>query len=295
MFLWKHSEEDSQSRKKITEENMSQKVIYHGRDLLEQGKSFVLCKIVDSTGSTPRKKGAVMLVKENGKTIGSVGGGKLEAETEKLAMETFKTKEKSKIFHFKLNTKDPDAIDMACGGDADVLIQYIDAQHPEEFIEDFGQITTAYIFGAGHVGLETEKILRYIDFRTVVIDDRETYANRDRFPDADKVIVVDFFDNAFDEIETDENSFIFILTRGHAGDYDVLKQALRVPSAYVGMIGSKGKNAMLYDRLREAGYSEEEIEKVYAPIGVEIFAETPEEIAISIAGEAIKVRTGHGK
>ena len=99
---------------------MSQKVIYHGRDMLEQGESFVMCKIINSEGSTPRKKGACMLVKENGRTIGTVGGGKIEAETERLAAEVFKTKEKSRVFHFRLDTSEQ-GIGMACGGDADVL------------------------------------------------------------------------------------------------------------------------------------------------------------------------------
>ena len=138
---------------------MSQKVIYHGRDMLEQGESFVMCKIINSEGSTPRKKGACMLVREDGSTIGTVGGGKIEAETERLAAEVFKTKEKSRVFHFRLDTSEQ-GIGMACGGDADILIQYVDAAHPEAFEEEFEQITTAYIFGAGHVALEAEKLLR---------------------------------------------------------------------------------------------------------------------------------------
>ncbi len=233
-------------------------------------------------------------MKKDGTTQGTVGGGRLEAETEKLCKEVFQTKEKSRLHHFKLNTEEQDALDMGCGGDADVLIQYIDAAHPEEFVEEFNLETTAYIFGAGHVGLALEPVLRYVNFKTVVIDDREEYANRERFPEAAEVKVLPDFKHSFDEIQTDENSYIVIVTRGHMGDYDVLKDALKQKSAYVGMIGSRKKNAMLFDMLRKEGYSEDDIARVHAPIGLSIKAETPEEIAISIAAEMIQVRANHG-
>lgn len=272
---------------------MSNKIIYFARDLLEQGEDFVIAKVVDTTGSTPRKKGAWMLVKKDGTTAGTVGGGRLEAETEKLCRETFHTKEKSKLHHFKLNTEERDALDMGCGGDADVLIEYVDAAHPEAFKEEFNLETTAYIFGAGHVGLALEPVLRHINFRTVAIDDREEYANGDRFPEASEVKVISDFKHAFDGLELDENSYIVIVTRGHMGDYDVLKDALKQKSAYVGMIGSRKKNKMLFDMLREEGYSEADISRVHAPIGLSIQAETPEEIAVSIAAEMIQVRASH--
>ncbi|MEG0829290.1 MAG: XdhC/CoxI family protein [Anaerovoracaceae bacterium] len=274
---------------------MSNKIIYFARDLLEQGKDFVIAKVVDTKGSTPRKKGAWLLMKEDGTRLGTVGGGRLEAVTEELCKETFKTKEKSKIHHFKLNTEEKDALDMGCGGDADVLIEYIDAAHPEEFKAEFNLKSAAYIYGAGHVGLALEPILRYVDFQTVVIDDRAEYANRERFKEADEVKVISSFKEPFKEIETNEDSYIIIVTRGHMGDLDVLRDALRQKSAYVGMIGSKSKNKMLFDMLREEGYSEEELGKVYAPIGLSIHAETPEEIAISVVGEMIQVRAGYGK
>ena len=272
---------------------MSDKSIYFARDLLEKGEDFVIAKVVDTHGSTPRKKGAWLLMKQDGTTAGTVGGGRLEAETEKLCKETFKTREKSKLHHFKLNTEERDALDMGCGGDADVLIEYIDASHPEEFVEEFHLETTAYIFGAGHVGLALEPVLRYINFKTVAIDDREEYANRERFPQAADVKVIQDFKHAFEDIETDEDSYIIIVTRGHMGDYDVLKDALKQKSAYVGMIGSRKKNSMLFDMLRKEGYSEDDIARVHAPIGLSIQAETPEEIAISIAAEMIQVRANN--
>ena len=166
-------------------------------------------------------------------------------------------------------------------------------ENPEEFVEEFGLETTAYIFGGGHVGLALETVLRYVNFKTVVLDDREDYANRQRFADADEVKIISDFKHAFDGLELTENSYIIIVTRGHAGDYDVLKDALRQPSAYVGMIGSKRKNAVLFDKLRAEGYSEEDIARIHAPIGLPIQAETPEEIAISVVAEMIQVRASH--
>jgi xanthine dehydrogenase accessory factor len=270
------------------------KIVYLGRGLIEKGESFVVAKVVDTKGSTPRKKGAWLLMKSDGSRFGTVGGGKLEAEVEKMALETFNTKE-SKIHSFKLKPKDQQGLDMRCGGDAEVSIEYVDAKNPENFIEEFDVKSTAIIFGGGHVGLALEPILRYVGFSTVVVDDREEYANGERFPGADKIIVADSFNDAFKGVGTDENSYIIIVTRGHAFDYTVLKQAMGRAAAYVGMIGSKTKVADTMSKLSEDGFSQEELDKIYTPIGLSIFAETPEEIAISIAGEMIKVRAGHGE
>lgn len=270
---------------------MSQKLSYFARDLIEQGEDFVIAKVIETSGSTPRKKGAVMMMKKDGTTVGTVGGGLLEAETEKLCKATFETKEKSQIYSFVLDEKQKGALDMGCGGDAAVQIDYIDANDPGDFIKEFKLASTAYIFGGGHVAYALEPVLRHVDFRTIVIDDRAEYANPERYPHADKTVVVDDFDNAFDDIETDEDSYIIIVTRGHRGDLQVLRQALKKPHAYLGMIGSRKKNRLLYDALLEEGFKEEDFEKIHSPIGLSIGSETPEEIAISIVAEIIQVRS----
>lgn len=270
------------------------KIVYIGKDLIERGEDFVVAKVVDTQGSTPRKKGACLLMKQDGTRFGTVGGGKLEAEVEKICLETFQTKE-SRIYHFRLTAKEQQGLDMRCGGDADVSVEYIDAKKPENFIADFDAKATVFIFGAGHVGQALEPVLRYVNFTTRVIDDRPDFANRERFPDADEVVVIDSFFNAYQGMETDENSYIVIVTRGHSADYDVLKQTLKRTTAYIGMIGSRGKVAEVYRMLREDGFSQADLDRVYSPIGTSIFAETPEEIAVSIAGEMIKVRAGHGE
>lgn len=270
---------------------MSQQLSYFARDLIEQGEDFVIAKVVETSGSTPRKKGAVLMMKKDGTTVGTVGGGLLEAETEKLCKATFETKEKSHIYNFILDEKQKGALDMGCGGDATVQIDYIDAKEPGDFIKEFKLASTAYIFGGGHVAYALEPVLRHVDFRTVIIDDRQEYANPERYPHAEKTIVVENFDHAFDNIETDEDSYIIIVTRGHRGDLQVLRQALKKPHAYLGMIGSRRKNRLLYDTLLEEGFKEEDFEEIYSPIGLPIGSETPEEIAISIVAEIIQVRS----
>ena len=270
---------------------MSQKLSYFARDLIEQGEDFVIAKVVDTSGSTPRKKGAVLMMKKDGVTIGTVGGGLLEAETEKLCRKTFETKEKSHVYEFTLDEKQKGALDMGCGGDATVQIDYIDAENPGDFVKEFKLASTAYIFGGGHVAYALEPVLRHVDFRTVVIDDREEYANPERYPHADRTIAVENFDNAFDDIETDDDSYIIIVTRGHRGDLQVLREALKRDFAYLGMIGSRRKNELLFDTLRREGVPESKLAEAHAPIGLKIGSETPEEIAVSIVAEIIQVRS----
>lgn len=270
------------------------KMPYHIKDLVERKEGFAIAKIIDTDGSAPRKSGAIMMLTQNGKFSGTVGGGKIEKVVQEHCKEAIISKEKEKVYNFKLNTTEKDALDMGCGGEASVVVKYVDETNAQEVLSWFELNSTAYIFGAGHVGLALEPILRHIDFNTVVVDDREEFANRERFPLATEVKVIENFKKTFEDITCDENSYIIIVTRGHMGDYDVLKDALKEKNAYLGMIGSKSKTALLYDMLREDGVSQEQLDKVYAPIGENIFAETPEEISISIAAEMIKVRSGHG-
>jgi xanthine dehydrogenase accessory factor len=160
----------------------------------------------------------------------------------------------------------------------------------EVHVQPVGAPETAYVFGAGHCGKSLVHILGVVGLRTVIIDDRVEFANADRFPGADAIVVADSFENVLDELPVDERSYLVIMTRGHTLDRIVLEQALRTKAGYVGMIGSKKKIARIFDVLREQGFGEEEFERVHAPIGLAIGAETPEEIAISIAAEIVQVR-----
>jgi xanthine dehydrogenase accessory factor len=152
------------------------------------------------------------------------------------------------------------------------------------------QISSAlYIFGAGHVSQYIAKLAELVGFYVIVIDDREEFANRERFPEADEIIVEDFH-RIFDRIKFNGTEFVTIVTRGHAYDADVLKETLKRPARYVGMIGSRRKVKIVFDYMRECGFDEKTIERVHAPIGLSIHAETPQEIAVSIVAELIQVR-----
>ncbi len=158
-------------------------------------------------------------------------------------------------------------------------------------IEPLQTAPVLYIFGAGHVSQYVSRVATMVDFNVTVIDDREEFANRERFPEAERVIVDDFA-QVFDQLSFHGNEYVVILTRGHKHDALVLEQVMKRPSRYVGMIGSKRKTRMVMDYMRQQGFDDKTLESVYAPIGIAINSETPQEIAISIAAELIKVRRG---
>ena len=167
------------------------------------------------------------------------------------------------------------------------LITIADQRWMVEPLETGG---TVFIFGAGHVGRSLASFTRAVGFWTVVLDDRPEYANLQNIPSADEVILLGSFDDAFTNLQIDSDSFIVIVTRGHLNDRIVLAQALRTPAGYIGMIGSRRKCALIYDEIRKEGFKDADIQRVHAPIGLPIRAETPEEIGISITAEMIQVR-----
>ncbi len=146
------------------------------------------------------------------------------------------------------------------------------------------------IFGAGHVSLELAALTGRVGFRTVVVDDREEFANRCRFPSAEEIRVIESFDRAMDGLEINEESYLVLVTRGHAHDRTVLAQALRTGAGYIGMIGSRRKRDAIYEALLGEGFNRRDLERVHCPVGLDIGAETPEEIAVSILAELIQVR-----
>jgi xanthine dehydrogenase accessory factor len=159
-------------------------------------------------------------------------------------------------------------------------------------IEPLQVSSVLYIFGAGHVSQYIAKLAELVGFYVIVIDDREEFANRERFPEADEIIVEDFR-RIFNRVKCNGTEFVVIVTRGHAYDADVLKETLKRQVRYVGMIGSRRKVKIVFDYMRECGFDEKTIEQVHAPIGLSIHAETPQEIAVSIVAELIQVRGEH--
>ncbi len=161
---------------------------------------------------------------------------------------------------------------------------------PGIYVQPLGVPGTAYVFGAGHCGHSLIPLLGMVGFRTVIVDDRADFANAERFPDADSIVVPESFEGALASLPIDEQSYLVIMTRGHMFDRSVLAQALATPALYVGMIGSKKKVAETFKTLKEQGFTDDDIARVHSPIGMSIGAETPEEIAVSIAAEIIRVR-----
>ena len=178
-----------------------------------------------------------------------------------------------------------------------VTMQYTDMEEEHYLIEPVLNTQTIYVIGAGHVAQKIAEVAKSLDFDIVVIDDRQEFANKERFKDVKEVKAIPSFENILKYIKVDSNSYIVIVTRGHAYDKEVLGQMLKTNAKYIGMIGSRTKRKFIYESLLDEGYTEEDLEKVHSPIGVSIYAQTPEEIAISIVAELIKVKreTFNGK
>lgn len=330
--------------------------------MLEGGQSLALATIVKQKGSVPRELGAHMVVGQYGDTIGTIGGGVMEATVQRQAIDVIRDGQ-NRLLELNLNSQ-TFAADMFCGGCASILIEYIDAREDSyrqffqailnhlkqpkpiwlvtwldagipgyptrhflinadgKIINEEGEIPswldfsvpkikkvktfyvldesgliveclnsaeTAYIFGGGHTAHKLVPLLDMLGFKTVVIDDRPEYANKQRFPDAHQIHVSPF-NTIVPGLEIDEQSYLVIITSGHTHDQEILEQVLRSNAAYIGMIGSKSKRDAIYHSLQEQGFTCNDFERVFCPIGVSIGAEGPAEIAISIAAEMIKTR-----
>jgi len=246
--------------------------------LRRAGRKCALATVVAARGSIPAYESAKMLVREDGSMVGTVGGGCVEAEVWNAAREAMET-EKPRTLSFDLAGEAIYDNGLICGGQLDV------------YVEPILPVQMAYIFGAGHVSLSLSKIAAMAGFHTTVIDDRENFANRERFPEADEVIARDF-EEAFAGLGVNSSSYIVICTRGHKDDMRVLKWAVGTPARYVGMIGSKRKALEVFKQLESEGVARERLERVHTPVGLDIGAVTPEEIAVSVVAEMIAVRRG---
>ena len=217
-----------------------------------------------------------MLVRDDGSIVGTVGGGCVEAEVWQAAREVMES-EKPRTITFNLNQNPRYDTGLVCGGTLDI------------FIEPVLPPALLYIFGAGHVALSLYQTARSAGFDVSIIDDRDTYANRERFPEAKEVIAEDF-DRAMARLTPNETSYIVIVTRGHRDDMRVLRWAVQTQARYIGMIGSKRKTITIFRELVKEGLPERLFERVHAPVGLDIGAITPEEIAVAIAAELIATR-----
>jgi len=159
----------------------------------------------------------------------------------------------------------------------------------EIFVETIPEQPMVFIFGAGHLSYYISRYARSLNFRLTICDDRAEFANKNRFPDANNIIVENF-ERVFDKIDINKNSYIVIVTKGHKCDEIVLEKAVNANAKYIGMIGSERKTLTILKRLNKRGISKETLSRIYSPIGISIGAVTPEEIAFSIVCELVKIR-----
>jgi len=245
-------------------------------ELRREGRRGALATIVNVRGSIPSFETAKMLVRDDGSIAGTIGGGCVEAEVWQAAREVMET-EKPRSLTFNLNQDPKYDTGLVCGGTLDV------------FVEPILPPALLYIFGAGHVSINLYKVARSAGFDLIVVDDRQAYANRERFPEAKEVIAEDF-EQVMARLHPNETSYIVIVTRGHHDDMRVLRWAVQTEARYVGMIGSKRKTISIFKELTSEGIPAHLFERVHAPVGLDIGAITPEEIAVAITAELIAVR-----
>lgn len=303
-----------------------------------EGKDSVLVTIVEGSGSIPRTVGAYMVVGEEGRVFGTIGGGNLEYQAiltgEKLVKE-----QKNYLQEYNLAPNKVADLGMVCGGKAKVLFYFLGAldeiskklietgvsvsstrkpywlllplgdgvaeiaetvdskkhqlilkrDENEYYAEQFSYDGKVYVFGGGHVTQETVPVLSHVGFRCIVADDRDEFTNPVLFPGAENVVKIDF-KNIEDSFTVTKDDYIVVMTRGHLCDTDVERFALKTPADYIGIVGSHKKAKFVREKLLAEGFSEEELNRVITPIGLDIKAETPAEIAISIAAQLIQFR-----
>ncbi len=243
--------------------------------ILRQHQSAALCTVVRSEGSTPRHMGSKMLVMPDGSFVGTVGGGDLEHRVLAEARRSLSDR-KPRLLRYSL--ADPERGDPGvCGGQVEV------------FVEPLLPPSTLVVVGAGHVGKAVAHLAKWLQFRVVISDDREEFCNKDAVPDADDFIVCAMKDLP-DRLEFDRSTYVALTTRGSSVDVPGLPALLRSPAAYIGVIGSKRRWATTRKELVTAGVTEEQLGRVRSPMGLELRAETPEEIAVSILAEILMVR-----
>lgn len=336
------------------------------------GNDMVVATVVRTSGSTPQKPGAKLLVKKDGSGVGTLGGGCVEGDIWFLASELLKRGGGAQMRDYELNEELAAEDGLLCGGTmyflvdplradksyadfADEILSAYDGGMPvaiinlmavpndsvlkvgqkmlvrengtfegsigdkvldskmmakarglmvmgktdyvvddsgvECFIEAYTTPPTLVLVGGGHVSKALASVAKKIGFRLFVLDDRKEFANNDRFPNADRIQVCDY-ENGLEKFQISANSFVVIATRGHRYDDAALESALKTKASYIGLLGSRRKTILIYEALLRRGFTLEDIARVRAPIGLDIGARTPEEIAISVMSEILMYKLG---
>jgi xanthine dehydrogenase accessory factor len=249
-------------------------------DAIDKGELAALVTIVSTTGSTPQRVGAKMLVYSDGRTVGTIGGGCYENDAFWKAREAI-AQRKPQLVRYELTDDFAQETGLVCGGQMEVYIEPIEPS-PE-----------LYIVGAGHVAFHLARVAYEVGFVVHVVDDREKFANAERFPNAAD-IVVDGIPDWLARTALPAHAYVVVVTRGHTNDLEAMRALAPRDLRYLGLIGSRAKVTRIYDELLKDGQLDpERLAHVHAPIGLDIGAVTPQEIAVSILAELIAVK--HGK
>jgi xanthine dehydrogenase accessory factor len=258
---------------------MNREVFAAVADALERGEPAALVTIVSTTGSTPQRVGAKMLVFADGRTVGTIGGGCYENDAFGKARDAIRSR-RPQVVHYELDDDFAQETGLVCGGQMDVYIEPIEPS-PE-----------LYIIGAGHVGFHLARIAQEGGFQVPVADDREKFANAERFPTATEIIVDDI-PAWISRANIPTHAYVVVVTRGHTNDLEAMRALAPRELRYLGLIGSRAKVARIYEQLTVDHMPADVLTRVHAPIGLDIGAVTPQEIAVSILAELIAVK--HGK
>lgn len=240
--------------------------------LKAEGVPFVVATVIGTRGSTPRKVGAKMVVVGDGRTFGTVGGGAVEARVIERAREVLRSPEVAR-FEWRLGSEE--AGEMPCGGAMEFLL------------EPFAVRPRAFVFGAGHVGQALTRVLTWLRFDVTVVDPRADLMTKERLPGAR--LVREDSAKAAAQLDIGPDAFCVVATPSHAFDLETMKVLMRRPMRYLGLMASKKKKQEVFQALREEGVTEDALARVHCPVGLPIKAETPEEIAVSIAAEMVSV------
>jgi xanthine dehydrogenase accessory factor len=244
-----------------------------------EGEKGAIATVISSRIPPAMKEKSKLVLRADGTTLGAIGeGGFIEDYVRQKAEEVMR-EDYLTILQFEVNDEEAQRWGLEPGDALDV------------FVEPIVAIPTLYLFGGGHVSLQIAKVAKMVGFKIVVIDDRPAFANKERFPMADDTRVEDLY-TVFERLKIDDQSYIVAVTRGHQHDEPVIEQAIRTDARYIGMIGSKRKISRMWKKLIERGADKNRLAQVHAPIGLEIGADTPEEIAVSIVAQLIQSRRG---
>lgn len=253
---------------------MSSELLYKALKATQKGQNYAFATIIEATvKGTPRKAGAKMIVFDDGSSSGTIGGGRNEKAAIAECLKSIQKQRPATVTYNYFGRVG----ESVCGGQMKV------------FIEPFTAKDHLLICGAGHIALPLSALAKILGFKVTIIDSRPEFANKNRFPHVDKIIVGDHA-RELAKLTIGPNTYITIVTHGNEIDFECLKEAIRSPAPYIGVISSKPKRVKFLGRLKKQGIEEKYLRRVYIPMGLDIGAQTPEEISVSIAAQLVAVK-----